>query len=118
MAQPARAPSPPIDAADPAIAAVIQRYWRRNLGVMAILLCLWAAAGLVAGILAVEWLNQFRLGGFPLGFWFAQQGSIISFVVIVFLYALVMNRLDRTHHQELELLRATARRRTERDGPA
>ena len=75
-----------------------RRYWRRNVLLMTVLLLLWAAAGLGAGILFAHPLNSFMiLGGIPLGFWFAQQGSIVAFVVIVFVYALLMNRLDAKH---------------------
>ena len=80
------------------------RYWRRNVALMASLLAVWAAAGLGAGILFADALNAFRIGGFPLGFWFAQQGSILVFVVLILVYALVMGRLDRAHHAELEKL--------------
>ena len=48
-----------------------------------------------------DWLNGFRVGGFPLGFWFAQQGAIIVFVLLVLIYALLLNRLDKRHHEEL-----------------
>jgi putative solute:sodium symporter small subunit len=71
---------------------------------MAGLLVLWAAASFGCGILIADWLNQFRLPftGFPLGFWFAQQGSIVVFVLCILLYCIAMNRLDRRHHDELE----------------
>ena len=92
--------------ADPRIAACVQAYWRRNLRLMAILLLVWAAAGLGCGILLADWLNQFHLGGFPLGFWFAQQGSIIVFVVLILVYAVRMGRLDAEHHRELEAIRS------------
>ena len=82
--------------------AALDRYWKRNLGIMTGLLAVWALVGLGAGILFADWLNQFNLPGtgFPLGFWFAQQGSIIVFVLIVLLYAILMNRADRRHHAE------------------
>ena len=69
---------------------------------MAALLCLWAFVGLGCGILFADWLNQFKLPftGFPLGFWFAQQGSIVVFVICILIYCLAMNRLDAKHHQE------------------
>ncbi|MEM7515860.1 MAG: DUF4212 domain-containing protein [Planctomycetota bacterium] len=72
-------------------------YWRANLRLLAVLLILWAAVSFGAGILFADWLNQFLLPGtgFPLGFWFAQQGAIYSFVVLVFVYAKLMNRLER-----------------------
>ncbi len=59
------------------------------------LLGLWFAVSYVFGILLVEELNQFHLGGFKLGFWFAQQGSIYCFVIIIFVYVILMNKLDR-----------------------
>jgi putative solute:sodium symporter small subunit len=90
---------------DPRVRASLEAYWRRNLGLMAVLLVLWAVAGLGCGVLLAEWLNRFALGGFPLGFWFAQQGSILAFVVLIGVYALVMRRFDRIHHEELEALR-------------
>ena len=69
---------------------------------MAVLLTIWAGISLGCGILFVDFLNQFTLfnTGFPLGFWFAQQGSIIGFVLIVLVYAVLMNRADRVHHRE------------------
>jgi putative solute:sodium symporter small subunit len=94
-----------IDVRDPRIAASIDRYWSRNLRVMAILLVIWALAGLGCGVLFADWLNQFRLGGFPLGFWFAQQGSIIIFVLVILVYALAINRLDARHRTELDKIR-------------
>jgi len=70
------------------------KYWRANLKLLAILLSIWFMVSYGAGILFVDYLNQFRLGGFPLGFWFAQQGSIVTFVVIIFVYVRKMNQLD------------------------
>jgi len=70
-------------------------YWRRNLTYLAILLSIWFIASFGAGILFVDWLDQFRIGGFKLGFWFAQQGSILTFVVLIFVYVRLMNKLDR-----------------------
>ncbi len=86
-------------------AACLRRYWRRNIAIMAVLLTIWAFVGLGCGILWADWLNQFRLGGFPLGFWFAQQGSIITFVVLILIYCVLLNQLDRKHHEELMQLR-------------
>jgi len=68
---------------------------------MLALLALWALAGLGLGIVAADGLNSLSLGGFPLGFWFAQQGAIVIFVVLILVYALVLNRLDQRHHREL-----------------
>lgn len=70
-------------------------YWRQNLTYLAILLSIWFIVSFGAGILFVDWLDQFRLGGFKLGFWFAQQGSILAFVVLIFVYVRLMNKLDR-----------------------
>ncbi len=75
-----------------------RRYWRSNTRVMAVLLCIWAFAGLGCGVLWADWLNQWKLGGVPLGFWFAQQGSIIVFVLIIAAYALIANATDRRYH--------------------
>ena len=75
-------------------------YWRANLRVIGTLLCVWALTGLGAGILLSEWLNGFSLGGAPLGFWMAQQGAIFVFVVIIFVYAWLMERVD--HQYQLD----------------
>ncbi len=89
---------------DPRARACIARYWRRNVAFMAVLLCIWAAVGLGCGVLFADSLNAIRLGGFPLGFWFAQQGSIVIFVVLILVYAIRMRKIDRDHHAELEAL--------------
>lgn len=70
-------------------------YWRANLKLIGVLLTIWAGVSFVCGILLVETLNQFHFGQLPLGFWFAQQGSIYVFVVLVFVYAWQMDRLDK-----------------------
>ena len=81
-----------------------QRYWRRNVRIMATLIFVWALAGLGAGVLFADRLNAYTLPGtgYPLGFWFAHQGSIIAFVLIILAYCLLMNRLDAEHHREIE----------------
>ncbi len=71
-----------------------QAYWKRNLQYLAILLLIWFAVSYGAGILFAEQLNQFSIGGFPLGFWFAQQGAIYVFVILIFVYVRLMNKLD------------------------
>ena len=76
-------------------------YWRTNIIVMTVLLALWAAVSLGASILLADTLNQIRLGGFPLGFWFAQQGSMLVFLVLILVYAIVLNRLDDLYHARL-----------------
>lgn len=70
-------------------------YWKANLRYLTILLAIWFAVSYGAGIIFKDALNAFRIGGFQLGFWFAQQGSIYVFVVLIFVYVYLMNRLDR-----------------------
>ena len=70
-------------------------YWKANIRLLAILLLIWFVVSYGLGILLVEPLNNFSLGGYPLGFWFAQQGSIYTFLVLIFVYATQMNRLDK-----------------------
>ncbi len=71
-------------------------YWARNLRYLTILLSIWFLVSYGFGIILVDWLNRIRIPGtgFKLGFWFAQQGSIYVFVVLIFVYARLMNRLD------------------------
>jgi len=81
-------------------AAALERahaYWRANLRVVAVLLTIWFAVSFGCGILFVDVLNQITLFGFKLGFWFAQQGAIFAFVVLVFVYAAWMRRLDHRY---------------------
>ena len=73
----------------------MKEYWKRNLKYLAILLSIWFIVSYGFGILLVEPLNSIRLGGFKLGFWFAQQGSIYSFVILIFVYVRLMNKLDK-----------------------
>lgn len=70
-------------------------YWRRNVALVVRLLLVWFAVSFGCGILFVDELNAIRLGGYRLGFWFAQQGSIYVFVVLIFVYRWRMNALDR-----------------------
>ena len=72
-------------------------YWRANLRLVATCLLVWFVGSYGLGIFFVEELNRIRLGGFKLGFWFAQQGSIYLFVLLIFFYAWRMNRLDRQY---------------------
>ncbi len=72
-----------------------QQYWKANISLVAVLLVIWSLPSLGCGILFVDALDRFRIGGFPLGFWFAQQGSIVVFVLLILVYALVMDRYDR-----------------------
>lgn len=91
-----------IDRSDSAVRDALKTYWHRNLRLMLILLAIWMIGGLGCGVLFADVLNTFKLGGYPLGFWFAQQGSVIVFVAVVFIYCFLMNRVDRAHHIDLE----------------
>lgn len=73
-------------------------YWKENLRMMLTLLSIWFAVSFGCGILFVEELNAIRLGGFKLGFWFAQQGSIYVFLALIVVYAVKMNKLDRKYN--------------------
>jgi putative solute:sodium symporter small subunit len=75
-------------------------YWKANLRLMAICLVIWFIASFGFGLLFVEQLNHFRVGGYKLGFWFAQQGSIYVFLFLVFFYAYRMNQLDKKFNVE------------------
>ena len=72
-------------------------YWRANLRLVVGCLAVWFLCSYVFGILLVDVLNNVRLGGFQLGFWFAQQGSIYTFVALIFFYAWRMNQLDQKY---------------------
>jgi len=74
-------------------------YWKKNLRYITILLSLWFIVSFGCGILFVEQLNTIQIGGFKLGFWFAQQGSIFGFVAIIFTYIYLMNKLDQTQNK-------------------
>ncbi len=72
-----------------------QDYWKANLRLVALCLSIWFVVSYLFGIILVDQLNAIRIGGYQLGFWFAQQGSIYVFVVLIFFYAWRMNKLDR-----------------------
>ena len=74
-------------------------YWKKNIRYITILLSLWFILSFGCGILFVEQLNTIQIGGFKLGFWFAQQGSIFGFVAIIFTYIYLMNKLDQTQNK-------------------
>ena len=80
-------------------------YWRANLKLVGLCLAVWFLFSFGFGILLVEPLNRIQIGGFKLGFWFAQQGSIIVFVLLILAYCLYMNRLDARHHRELDQIK-------------
>jgi len=72
-------------------------YWRANLKILIILLSIWFLVSFGFGIIFSDFLDQYKIGGFKLGFWFAQQGSIYLFVVLIFIYAHLMNKLDKKY---------------------
>jgi len=75
-------------------------YWNTNLKIVILLLSIWFLSSFGAGILFSDYLDNFQIGGFKLGFWFSQQGSIISFVFIIVLYCFLMNKLDKKYDSE------------------
>ncbi len=77
-----------------------KKYWKNNLKYLAILLSIWFLVSYVFGIILVDELNTIRIGGFKLGFWFAQQGSIYVFVILIFVYIKLMNKLDDKYNLE------------------
>jgi putative solute:sodium symporter small subunit len=70
-------------------------YWKINLRYIIWILAIWFGVSYLAGILLADTLDQFHVGGFPMGFWFANQGSLVTFVVLIFWYVWLMNRLDK-----------------------
>ncbi len=72
-----------------------KKYWKKNLTYLTILLSIWFIISYGCGILFADALNSIKMGGFPLGFWFAQQGSIYVFVILIFIYVRLMNKLDK-----------------------
>ena len=72
-------------------------YWSENLKYLGILLTIWFVVSYVFGILLVDQLNTIKMGGFKLGFWFAQQGAMYVFVVLIFVYVRLMNNLDKKY---------------------
>ena len=75
----------------------MQDYWKENLRYLTILLSIWFIVSYGCGILFVDALDNIRMGGFKLGFWFAQQGSIYVFVILIFVYVNWMNKLDKKY---------------------
>jgi len=72
-----------------------QGYWQATLRLLTVVLVIWFLVSFGAGILFADWLNAFHLGGYPLGFWFAQQGSMYIFIALIFYYAKKMGDIDR-----------------------
>ncbi len=77
-----------------------KKYWQANLRYLVVLLSIWFLVSYVCGILLVDQLNGIQLGGFKLGFWFAQQGAIYVFVLLIFVYVWLMNKLDHKYGQD------------------
>ena len=75
----------------------LKKYWKTNLKYLGILLSIWFLVSYVMGIILVDELNMIKFGGFKLGFWFAQQGSIYFFVLIILVYIKLMNKLDKKY---------------------
>lgn len=75
-------------------------YWKENLRYLAILLGIWFLVSYVFGIFLVDQLNTIKIGGFKLGFWFAQQGSMYVFIILIFVYVRLMNKLDKKYGVE------------------
>ena len=75
-------------------------YWRKNLKYLIILLSIWFTVSFGFGVILVDQLNTFQFFGFKLGFWFAQQGSIYTFVILIFVYIFLMNRLDKFYRSK------------------
>ncbi len=78
-----------------------QSYWKSNLRILMALLAVWFLASFGFGILWSDALDEIQIGGFKLGFWFAQQGSIYIFVLLIFIYIILMNRLDKKYQEEV-----------------
>ncbi len=83
--------------------AALERYWISNMRLVAVLIAIWALVGLGCGVLLADTLNRWSLPGtgYPLGFWFAQQGSILVFILLIFIYCVAMNRIDARHRADL-----------------
>ena len=77
-----------------------EAYWKKNLKYLVILLSIWFSVSFGFGILLADELNQIQFFGFKLGFWFAQQGSIYVFVILIFVYIYLMNKLDKNYRSK------------------
>jgi putative solute:sodium symporter small subunit len=88
-------------------------YWRANLRLQLVLLAIWAVVGYLLSIFLADVLNDFTVYGFPIAFWFAQQGAILTFVILIFVYAWRMDHVDHEYGVQEEEL-GWARKRLER----
>jgi putative solute:sodium symporter small subunit len=73
----------------------LEQYWKKNLKYLTVLISIWFIASYGLGIIFADELNNIRIGGFKAGFWFAQQGSIYVFIIVIFTYVYLMNKLDK-----------------------
>ena len=80
-----------------------QSYWKSNIRILAALLTIWFLASFGFGILWSDTLDEIKIGGFKLGFWFAQQGSIYVFILLIFVYVFLMNRLDKKYRKDMSV---------------
>ena len=78
----------------------VDRYWKKNIQIVSILMFLWFLASFGFGIIFVNDLDEISFFGFKLGFWFAQQGSIYVFVILIFVYIYLMNKLDKSYRSK------------------
>ena len=78
----------------------MNNYWKENLRIIFILLSIWFLVSFGFGIIFSDWLDQFKIGGFKIGFWVAQQGSIFFFVILIFIYVHLMNKLDKKYEDK------------------
>lgn len=76
----------------------LRAYWKQNITYIAILLAIWFSVSYLCGIVLADFLDNFRLAGFPLGFWFANQGAELTFCFLILIYVRLMNRLDRKYN--------------------
>jgi len=79
-----------------------RNYWLDNLKILSVLLTIWFLVSFGFGIIWSDFFDQFKIGGFKLGFWFAQQGSIYFFVLLIFIYIHLMNKLDKKYQDKSE----------------
>ena len=79
-----------------------KEYWKANIRLLIILLSIWLMIWFGFGIVLSDFLDQFSIGGFKLGFWFAQQGSIYGFVILIFVYVFAMNRIEKKLNSDKE----------------
>ncbi len=80
-------------------------YWKENIRILTILLSIWFVVSFLMSVIFVDQLDAIRIGGFKFGFWMAQQGSIYIYVILIFIYLKMMDKLDRKyHHEEKDIL--------------